>query len=422
MQQREGAVQPPASLLGVDRKKVAPLSKLGIPFRMAVDVLAGIVGVLIFCLPLRPLPAFAQRYAEITCEIEVSPPRAGQTKTNTNAQPRPFRAICIVGTNEWRIETDYLLNGKLVYFFDGTNVITSTQITMDISNPYQASSANQLVSVPFSEIKDIQAIDIVPSPDGHPLGDLSVNIPWLAFCSGNFLSSAGRGMPLPTAVIRHEPYSFAYDHRTQTFEDQLGLPRTMELFTSRERAKGAVWDRRLVRYPRIENAKLHDPSLPDNALAFRYFVDESTNFLGWNFPLKFGFVSYHVNQQHAGGPSIEGRGTVLSIRDSSKPSNAFVPGMRQVVADYRFRSDKRLVDSISYTASNMVGILPTNDPHLQRNFSKAYSGARTSKASVANLVRVLIVTCFTMTAVFLGVLIRGCKKHRNNQTSPKQEH
>jgi len=90
-----------------------------------------------------------------------------------------------------------------------------------------------LAAVPFERARSNLTINIWPSRDGHPLGDVSVNIPWLAFCSGTYLKREGRLVPLPAAILHHTRDRFAYTDKTETFEDTFGLPRTVDLFTSK---------------------------------------------------------------------------------------------------------------------------------------------------------------------------------------------
>jgi hypothetical protein len=78
------------------------------------------------------------------------------------------------------------------------------------------------------------AINVFASDDGHPLDDISVNIPWLAFCSGSYLKREGRIVPMPSAILRHALDGFGYSDKTTTFDDEFGLPRTIELSTSKQ--------------------------------------------------------------------------------------------------------------------------------------------------------------------------------------------
>ena len=58
---------------------------------------------------------------------------------------------------------------------------------------------------------------------------------------------------------------------------------------------------------------------------------------------------------------------MVGVRKSTRPGNVFAPEMNQVVVDFRFRDDLRLVDNIVYQTTN-AALLPTNDPLLKAKF------------------------------------------------------
>ena len=61
----------------------------------------------------------------------------------------------------------------------------------------------------------------------------TVNIAWLAFCSGPYLRREGRLIPLVCDEGRHTPDRYAYTDETEVFPDAFGLPRSVNLFMSR---------------------------------------------------------------------------------------------------------------------------------------------------------------------------------------------
>jgi hypothetical protein len=104
--------------------------------------------------------------------------------------------------------------------------------------------------------------------------------------------------------------------------------------------------------------------LRDGLLKFRYEVGASTNILGWHLPVVFQFVQYEYDKQQNWRPHYEGKGQALSFRLSGEPGNVFVAGKRQVVNDYRFRSDQPQLDFLSYGWTN--GTPPsTNEQQLK---------------------------------------------------------
>jgi hypothetical protein len=175
----------------------------------------------------------AQRFIEINGEIETTSHRPGEPTDIADVVRRVFAFKCIAGTNEWRIDNDFVQGGEEKWFYDGTNVCNSIRVMKAPPQAITDMVAKQVGVAPFQVAHSNLTVYIRESPDGHPLGNAGVNIPWLAFCSGNYLKRAGRIVPLPVATLRHAPNGFAYSDRTETFDDELGLPRVLTLFSSR---------------------------------------------------------------------------------------------------------------------------------------------------------------------------------------------
>jgi hypothetical protein len=235
--------------------------------------------------------------------------------------------VCIVGTNEWRIDDEFLSNGKESWYFDGSDVFHSVRQTSEGS-----SEANQIYAVvPFEQVKSNITIYIRPSPGGHPQGALGVNVPWLAYCSGNFLKQRGRVIPLPTAVYS-DPGATGYSDKTEVFTDELGLPKQIDLFTSRAEYLKSLSDGRLVRWPeRVHETPLVQPRYPDGVLKYHYEVEATTNFSGWIFPSRFNYVTYDIDRSGTNELRVGGVGRLLSIHESPKPENVFRPDLHQTI-------------------------------------------------------------------------------------------
>src|SRR6185369_7430673 len=253
------------------------------------------IGRLSFLLVLCPFPgsmfAHAQRYVEISAEIETITYQSGVTNDAAGEVHRTISVVCTVGTNEWRIDNTFSKNSNVSWFFDGTNVYDSSQITKPLSTPTKERTAKQgFATVPFENSKSNLTIRIDARPDGCPLGNVGVNIPWLAFCSGTYLKREGRIIPLPVATLRYAPDAFAYSDRTQIFDDELGLPRTLDLFTSQSLYEVSVTKFNHDNFRDVEKATLMKWAPRNGILKFHYVVTESTNFLGWNFPTRFEYI------------------------------------------------------------------------------------------------------------------------------------
>ena len=139
--------------------------------------------------------------------------------------------------------------------------------------------------------------NVFPKADGCPPHNMIPTLPWLAFCSGSALRSAGRELPTPL-----EGSSYYRDGRfdkSSTYDDLFGLPSRVEFYTR------------------------------EAELVSVYEVHESTNLLGITFPLEFS-----ATQRNALKASLIS-GKVTSIRKTDRfevPSevrNVVGPGLTQ---------------------------------------------------------------------------------------------
>jgi hypothetical protein len=238
----------------------------------------------------------AAQFVEISAEIESFGYRLKDIHSIEKAAPNIVHVRCVAGTNRWFIEEDYF--GSKRWWFDGAHVVRRSQ-------PLSTSDT-------ASTIGD----EVWRSTDGHPLGDFGVNLPWLAFCSGSYLKREGRIVPLPAAILRHCPDRYAYTDFTTTFTDELGLPRTLDLFSSQARflKSHTDWDKELSfgdRYTEWE--KKTAAKIQDGVLVFHYAALESTNILGWNFPLRFEFFQIGRQYEQDGNWFCQGTGRIKSI-------------------------------------------------------------------------------------------------------------
>jgi len=336
------------------------------------------------CLGLLAIQRGAAEFVEIAAEIELISHRVGETNDAASAKPRTISLVCITGTNEWRIDNDFVQGAEEKWLFDGTNVYNSLRISEPLSDETRDKIAKTsgLATVPAERAKPTLTIYIWGSRDGHPLGDLGVNIPWLAFCSGTYLRREGRLVPLPAGMLHNTRDRFAYTDKTESFPDAFGLPQIVELFTSRSlyQASEDDFDKESFFGDRYaESTKKTASTLQEGILTFHYAVAESTNFLGWNFPTKFEFFQNGRNYEQNGDWFYHGIGRVKSIRPSAKPEGLFVPSLQQTIVDWRFRDSTAKVDGIIYTSTNGFAS-PTNDPSLQSKFKAWVERAARQKA------------------------------------------
>jgi hypothetical protein len=318
----------------------------------------------------------AAQFVEISAQIELTSYRSGQTNAEAGAKPRTISVTCIIGTNEWRIENDWSQNAVVKWFFDGTNVFETLQITkpppLEVQETLKRSSGP--VMAPFDTARSNLTINIWPATDGHPLGDEGVNLPWLAFCSGKYLAREGRLIPLPCEILRHTPDRYAYSDKTETFQDSLGLPRSIDLFLSKSLCLASVDDfYRSWMSPGISRYREHMKraltNVSEGDLTFHYAVTSTTNFMGGTFPLRFEFFQKGRPFIQNGDWFKRGVGTLKSIRETAELQNVFDPSLQQSIVDWRFRDAASGADANTYQWTNSF-TPDTEDPLLQEKFKK----------------------------------------------------
>jgi hypothetical protein len=312
-----------------------------------------------------PVFASAQECIQITAQI---------TQTNVvklgNQSYWTFPVTCSVWENQWRIDTGYVKNGIQSGFYDGTNVYSC----LESVSGGEARTNNNLHS---------RTITISPSPGGHPLGNLGLNIPWLAFSSGSYLKLPNRILPLPVVDIPGSADSLSLVDKTTTFDEEGGLPKMVELLTSKERYLNSLSDVRLFRNPRLLDAQLTQRfDLPDQLVRFRYVVETFTNFNGRSFPTLFRYFDYRrLNNSSNLSLVAEGVGKLISIRQVKAPAaaNVFSTNGAQTVIDLRFRQRDKNLDGIIY-AWPKAEVPSTNDPALQQTLKEMLGGVATVKS------------------------------------------
>jgi hypothetical protein len=242
----------------------------------------------------------AAQSVELTAEIEIVWWGChGRNPPSINS--KTYTARCVVGTNTWLIEGDFLMNAKDTWWFTGTNLIEQTLITKDTAHATTkevSGISSFAMSVPPKGSRNIRTFDSTDGNPGRPVrvGDLMSEpgkIAWLAFCSGSFLKQQGRHIPLPSDIWKEVlPASWETTEKTTTFEDELGLPERIVLYTS------------------------------NNQPVLQYRATLSTNVLDWNFPLEFYLAQYGPAGTNAWELHLTAKGTVTSIGIGSKPGTS----------------------------------------------------------------------------------------------------
>jgi hypothetical protein len=365
--------------------------------------------------------SMGQRYVEIAARIDLASFRPGDTNTSTSQVQQGFSVVCITGTNEWRIDNDHIAGVASNWLFDGTNVYESVLPNTPPPEETRARFAKSmgLATAPFVVARSNLTVNIYPSSDGNPLGNYWVNIPWLAFCSGSYLKLNDRVVSVPLANLRYSADGFAYSDRTQTFPDELGLPRTMELFASEARLSASVRRKDFLGNHDVGMWKNSMLGFRDGMLKLHYSVSDSTNFLGWNLPLRFELVQYAPDMAGKWGLQHSATGRVTSVRECGRPQTLFTPEIGQSVVDWRFqRTSPRSVNAIVYRSTNRFA-LATNDPALQRRFAETVRRAPLSREFLRLRLRIVAGVVFLLVTAF--PLVVAFQRRRNTRPSKKQK-
>ena len=230
------------------------------------------------------------QFVQLTTEIQTvrwlyqgtNPPTV-QTKSST--------IHCVVGTNSWLIEGEFY-PARHAWWYTGSNVIAHSVLMAYPSERrelFEQSFPEMRIGRGHTEVfKSEGGIGYQPALVAGLIESTAQNIPWLAFCSSAFLRHHDRRIPLPS--VDFWSYGITYSDSTSVFEDGFGLPKAVDFYT--------------------------DSGQP----VCRYRVLESTNVLGWNFPLQFELAQYR--NEYGQGPwelNLTASGKVTSIGVGSPP-------------------------------------------------------------------------------------------------------
>jgi hypothetical protein len=326
--------------------------------------------------------ARAEQYVRISAEVETYEYRRGDT--NNISGKATFLADCIVGLQHWRVDNNYSRNADVCWFFDGTNIINTSRISRALPPEVSQALRERFSLTPSMPEKTssnsmFRVYSLAP---GVPLGDVGVNIPWLAYCSGSYLKVADQRIPMPfTEFGGHS--AAATSNPVVTFADDLGLPKAIEIV-----------------------------SHPDHSPLLRYVVAVATNIGGWNVPLEFHLLQFQRTQGGGTAVAYGATGKVLSITPSEPPPSPLTANSRQTIVDYRFKDMAKGVDAIVYQFTNSV-LWPTSNPALQKLLRQ--SAAAVPSKPMPGVSKGVVISTLVVVAVGPLVLSRVYHKPRKEQ-------
>ena len=205
------------------------------------------------------------QFVELTVDIETT------EWSQRAATTRPCTIHCVVGTNSWRMQGDFMSNARVTYWFTGSNIVEHMVITKPLSDEIQKRLSGPGLPLMTSPPVGERSTRVFDSSDGNPgqpvrQADrltLPGRIAWLAFCSGPCLKQQNRRLFPPSDLWKEVVYAPAgFSDRTVVCDDPVGLPHSVNLYNA--------------------------GSQP----VLQYRVTASTNVLGCELPLKFALAQY----------------------------------------------------------------------------------------------------------------------------------
>jgi len=223
--------------------------------------------------------ARAAQFVEVTADIEVTSWRYHEETGLPLKSSRTFSVRCVVGTNTWLIERHSTNTAQESVWFVEGKIIRLTTPTQD-SAPDDSEFRTMR--------RGTRYLSVLAAADGYPAGDLFLNLPWFAFCSGPYLRRPGQAVPLPAPP--QDRAAFGFRSEVTAFEDSLGLPRRVQFFNGQKQLK------------------------------CDYQVQQSTNVLGWNFPLSFTVTQNEPNSLGVWNKQLAVTARVKSVQPAPEPA------------------------------------------------------------------------------------------------------
>ena len=243
-------------------------------------------------------------------------------------------------------------NATGLWFCDGSNVFYKP----DIHYPADLPNSPLLIAKNTGPSKNVVVI-----PGVHPMGDFGVNLNWRAYCSGNYLQSSNRLLPLLGGEPRHDVKLFGVEDGTVLSTSPPYLPANIEFLVNNANAARAAQSAVVFRSVKRRPIPLRGIN---GAFAASYEVEQFTNYAGWTLPSVFTYVQTNFPEGlNASGVGYFITGTVIKIGETTTPKPLLEDGKTSFIEDTRFRHPDRLVDSLRYPLTNAT--LPaTNDPAM----------------------------------------------------------
>jgi len=277
--------------------------------------------------------------------------------------------VCVLDGNGWWIDLQWPSGTSQRWQFDGTNlyqkIIARTSETTLIGGDLPPKSSGRIfTNNSVNSSKEVSSVHVFSGLGGCPFDDYYINIPWLAFCSGDYLKNPDRVIPLPTVDAHHSPDSLAYKDNTETYADALGLPKSVRLLADEKLFQESVLHgvfkgkRDVELWRKGSNGFKWD--MRDGSLRFLYQVVSVTNLPQGKLPTEFVWTTYRADGSES-QTEVRGRGSVFQITSAVAPNPMFTPGDGTTVVDWRINDAQSRIRGVVYRTTNMSAPL-TNNP------------------------------------------------------------
>ena len=247
----------------------------------------------------------------------------------------------------------------------------------------------------------------------YPLQSSAIytTIPWLAYCSGDFLKKAATKTPItlpaPWIPAWLHPLAHIYVSKYLELEGGNGLPERLDykpdpelmaaLKAGHYRTMAPVSDT-TREHVTIQLAAYYSKIDAPEAV---YQVVQTTNYQGLLLPAQFVFENYTFRRSTNGNwkahlySKIDGKISSLRMINTVDPLPRLAGDLTTIsVADYRFFDRSNGVGFISYFAKNSAWITNEADPYLQTLYSAAKTKSHRALTST-NLPRAVVFLLLT---------------------------
>jgi hypothetical protein len=231
----------------------------------------------------------APKFVDLTADLEITSWGSSPYDDPPMFESTLWKIRCVIGTNSWLITASNQPSSTYAWHYTGSNLVR--QIPTDKATR-----------------PSTRTIDFNGDPDSVQNGELfssAFRIPWLAFCSGPFLTHPQIQIPLPSLTWKWSLYSdynsppVGFQNNIVRFEDDLGLPISIDVLS-----------------------KTGHPILQYRAQHGRVASPASTNIAGWQFPLEFRAIQYAPirTRTNSWQADLVAHGKITSIKIGATPN------------------------------------------------------------------------------------------------------